>query len=341
MGVDYYSVLKVKKNASDDDLKKSYRKLAMKWHPDKNPTNKKEAEAKFKQISEAYEVLSDPQKKAIYDQYGEEGLKDMPPPGSGGFPFGNGSGSASSGFNPRNAEDIFAEFFGSSPFGFGSSGIGRSMRFPSDGGGMFGGFNANENIFRSYSDGSSASSVPKKPPSVESKLPCSLEELYAGSTRKMKISRTVVDANGRLVPETEILTIDVKPGWKKGTKITFPDKGNESLNQLPADLVFVIDEKPHDVFKRDSNDLIVSQRVSLAEALGGTTVQLVTLDGRNLSIPVSDIVSPGYELVVAQEGMPIAKEPGNRGDLRIKFEVKFPTRLSAEQRAGLKRALGG
>ncbi|XP_059642455.1 uncharacterized protein LOC132284371 [Cornus florida] len=334
MGVDYYNILKVNRNATDDDLKKSYRRLAMKWHPDKNPNNKKEAEAKFKQISEAYDVLSDPQKRSIYDQYGEEGLKDMPPPGS------SGSGGFPNGFNPRDAEDIFAEFFGSSPFGFGSAGAAKSSRFQSDGGGTFGGFGGSENMFRSYSDGSGAS-MPKKPPPVESKLPCSLEELYNGSTRKMKISRTVADANGRLVPETEILTIDVKPGWKKGTKITFPDKGNEQVNQLPADLVFVIDEKPHNLYKRDSNDLIITHRVTLAEALAGTTVNLTTLDGRNLSIPVNDIVSPGYELVIAREGMPIAKEPGNRGDLRIEFEVKFPTRLTQEQRAALRRALGG
>ena len=105
--------------------------------------------------------------------------------------------------------------------------------------------------------------------------------------------------------------------------------------------MFVIDEKPHETYTRDGNDLIINQRVSLAEALGGTAVNITTLDGRNLSIPVHDIISPGYELVVAMEGMPIAKEPGNRGDLRIKFEVKFPTRLTADQRAGLKRALGG
>nr|XP_016490452.1 PREDICTED: dnaJ homolog subfamily B member 1-like [Nicotiana tabacum] len=325
MGVDYYNVLNVGKTATDDDLKKAYRKLAMKWHPDKNPNNKKEAEAQFKQISEAYEILSDPQKRQVYDQYGEEGLKDMPSPGSSG--------------NPRNAEDIFAEFFGSSPFGFGSAGV-KSTRFSSEGSSLFGGFGGGENIFRTASDGTGAT-MPKKPPPVESKLPCSLEELYSGSTRKMKISRTVVDANGLLVTETEILTINVKPGWKKGTKITFPDKGNEQLNQLPADLVFVIDEKPHDVYKRDGNDLIRNYTVTLAEALGGTTVNLTTLDGRELTIPVNEIVKPGYELVVEKEGMPITKEPGNRGDLKIKFEVKFPTRLTTEQRAALKRALGG
>ncbi|XP_034916409.1 uncharacterized protein [Populus alba] len=336
MGVDYYNILKVNRNATDDDLKKAYRRLAMKWHPDKNPTTKKEAEAKFKEISEAYEVLSDPQKRAIYDQCGEEGLKDAPPSGGGGFPFGNGGGGGSNGFNPRKAEDIFAEIFGSSPFGFGSTGPGKSMRFQSDGG-LFGGFSSSDTPFRTFSEGT----APRKPPPVESKLPCSLEELYTGSTRKMKISRTVVDAHGQQGQETEILTIDVKPGWKKGTKITFPDKGNERQNQLPADLVFIIDEKPQTTYKRDGNDLTINHKVTLAEALGGTTVNLTTLDSRNLSIPVHDIVSPGYELVVAMEGMPIAKEPGNWGDLRIKFEVKFPTRLAPEQRAGLKRVLGG
>ncbi|CAL0327242.1 unnamed protein product [Lupinus luteus] len=330
MGVDYYNILHVERNAREDDLKKAYRKLVMKWHPDKNPTNKKEAEANFKHISEAYEVLSDPEKRTIYDQYGEEGLKDRPPPGY----------DEASGFNPRNAEDIFAEFFGSSPFGFGSSGPGRSMRFQSDGGaGTFGGFNASENLFRTYSE--RPNNVLKKPPPAETKLPCSLEELYSGSTRKMKISRTVIDTNGRQVLETEILTLEIKPGWKKGTKITFPDKGNQQPNQLPADLIFVIDEKSHDFFKRDGNDLIMSQRVSLAEAIGGTTINITTLNKRTLSIPVTDIVSPGFELVVAKEGMPITKERGHRGDLRIKFEVKFPTRLTLEQIARLKRALEG
>ncbi|CAI0444714.1 unnamed protein product [Linum tenue] len=86
---------------------------------------------------------------------------------------------------------------------------------------------------------------------------------------------------------------------------------------------------------------MINRRVTLAEALGGTTASIDTLDGRTLSVPVTDIISPGFELVVPREGMPIAKEPGNRGDLRIKFEVKFPTKLTTEQRAGLKRALGG
>lgn len=337
MGVDYYNVLKVPKTATDDDLKKAYRKLAMKWHPDKNPNNKKEAEAKFKQISEAYEVLSDAQKRAIYDQYGEEGLKgQFPPPGAAGANFSNGDGPTAFRFNPRNAEDIFAEFFGGgSPFGMGGLGGGMGSR----GGHMFGGFGNSESVFRSFGE-SVPSSGPRKAAPVENKLPCSLEELYNGSTRKMKISRNIADASGKTLPVEEILTIDVKPGWKKGTKITFPEKGNEHPNVLPADLVFVIDERPHDVYKRDGNDLIVTQKIPLADALTGTTVTLNTLDGRTLTIPCNEVISPGYEKVVPKEGMPIAKEPGKRGNLRIKFEVKFPTRLTTEQKAGVKRLLG-
>ncbi|XP_061341531.1 uncharacterized protein LOC133287868 isoform X5 [Gastrolobium bilobum] len=279
MGVDYYKILQVDKNAKDEDLKKAYRKLAMKWHPDKNQNNKQEAETKFKQISEAYEVLSDPQKRAIYDRYGEEGLKgQMPPPDAGGASFFHtGDGPTTFRFNPRNADDIFSEFFGfSSPFGGMGGGGGGS--------GMMGGS--------------------RKTLSVE-----------------------------------EILTIEIKPGWKKGTKITFPEKGNEQPNVIAADLVFVIDEKPHSVFTRDGNDLVVTQKVSLAEALTGYTVRLTTLDGRVLTIPISNVIHPNYEEVVPKEGMPIAKDPSKRGNLRIKFNIKFPTRLTSEQKAGIKKLL--
>ncbi|XP_072982507.1 uncharacterized protein [Typha latifolia] len=346
MGVDYYNILKVNRNATDEDLKKSYRRLAMRWHPDKNPGDNKEAEAKFKQISEAYEVLSDLQKRAIYDQHGEEGLKGMPPPGSQSrASSANGShGPRNFRFNPRNAEDVFAEFVASSsrPYGFESTGRAKSMRYQSEGSSTFGGFHRTESTSRSHNEATgTGTSQPQKAPAVENKLSCSLEELYTGSTRKMKISRTVLQPNGRLDPETEILTIDVKPGWKKGTKITFPGKGNELPNQLPADLVFVIDEKTHDVYTREGNDLFINQKISLVDALAGTTLNIKTLDGRDLAIKLTDVVSPGHEIVIAMEGMPLAKEPGKKGNLRIKFDVSFPSRLTAEQRAIVRRALGG
>ncbi|KAB2046733.1 hypothetical protein ES319_D01G256200v1 [Gossypium barbadense] len=336
MGVDYYKILQVDRNAKDEDLKKAYRKLAMKWHPDKNPNNKKDAEAKFKQISEAYDVLSDPQKRAVYDQYGEEGLKgQMPPPGAGGFGGGYSGGPTTFRFNTRNPDDIFSDFFGfSSPFGMGDMGGPEvATRFPR---GMF-----SEDIFGSFRGGAGEGSttMPRKGAPIDRPLPCSLEDLYKGTTKKMKISRDVMDGSGRPTTVEEILTIDIKPGWKKGTKITFPEKGNEQRGVIPSDLVFIIDEKPHSVFKRDGNDLIVTQKISLVEALTGYTAQLITLDGRNLTVPINNIISPTYEEVVKGEGMPIPKDPSKKGNLRIKFNIKFPTKLTAEQKTGIKRLI--
>ncbi|XWS68886.1 hypothetical protein CRYUN_Cryun04dG0132200 [Craigia yunnanensis] len=306
MGVDYYNILRVSRNATEEDLKKSYKRLAMRWHPDKNPINKKEAEAKFKQISEAYDVLSHPQKRQIYDLYGEEGLKSAELSSPSGF---GGSGSGAYRFNPRNADDIFAEFFG-----------GSEKRF--------------------YGDGGVGSQGNKKAAPVESKLVCSLEELYKGGKRKMRISRTVPDEFGKPKTVEEILKIDIMPGWKKGTKITFPEKGNHEPGVTPADLIFVVDEKHHSIFKRDGNDLVVNQKISLLDALIGINLSLTTLDGRNLMIPVIDIVKPGHEVVIPNEGMPISKEPSKKGHLKIKFDIIFPSRLTAEQKSDLKRALG-
>lgn len=139
----------------------------------------------------------------------------------------------------------------------------------------------------------------------------------------------------------EILTIEIRPGWKKGTKITFPEKGNQEPGVIPADLIFVVDEKPHAVYKRDGNDLVVNQEITLLEALTGKNLELTTLDGRNLVIPLTDIIKPGFEMVVPGEGMPISREHGRKGNLRIKFDVKYPSRLTAEQKSDLRRVLGG
>uniref|UniRef100_A0A0D3GZM0 J domain-containing protein n=1 Tax=Oryza barthii TaxID=65489 RepID=A0A0D3GZM0_9ORYZ len=307
--MDYYEILHVDRSATDDDIRRAYRRLAMRWHPDKNHTGKKDAEAKFKDITEAYNVLSDAGKRALYDQYGEEGVR------AGGAPPQPGGG---------GADDIFAEFFGSTPFTYCNTGAGTTARakqqaaWDAGGGGAYFGRGG----FARDHGGGGAAAAPQPPP-VESKLACTLEELYVGVTKNMKISRNVVDASGRMKTESEILSIEVKPGWKKGTKITFPGKGNQQWSQLPADLVFVVDEKPHDVYCRDGNDLVAEARVTLADALGGTVLVLATLDGRELLV----------------EGMPIAREPGSHGSLRIRFDVAFPERLTRRQRAQIKRIL--
>ncbi|CAN6989406.1 hypothetical protein IGI04_002772 [Brassica rapa subsp. trilocularis] len=325
MGVDYYNILKVNHNATEDDLKKAYKRLAMIWHPDKNPsTRRDEAEAKFKRISEAYDVLSDPPKRQIYDLYGEEGLK------SGKIPDSEASSSrtphfyhhqhppdaASFRFSPRDADDIYAEIFG-----------------PEGGGG-------GHRTFRDGSFRNSHYSELRKAPAVENPLPCTLEDLYKGVKKKMRLSRNVYDASGKMRVVDEILPIEIKPGWKKGTKLTFPKKGNQEPGIIPADIIFVVEEKPHPVYKRDGNDLLVSKEITLLEALTGKTLDLITLDGRNLMVPLTDIINPDHEVVVPNEGMPISKEAGKKGNLRLKLNVRYPSKLTAEQKSELKRVLG-
>ncbi|GLU06357.1 hypothetical protein SLE2022_233980 [Rubroshorea leprosula] len=249
---DFYKILQVPRNAKDEELKKAY-ELAMKRNPEAN---------KFNQISKAYQVLSDPQKRAVYDQYGEEGLI------AGSSSVGNGSSSSTQVFG----DDIF------------SGVMGRGEQ--------------------------------KKEPPIERRLPCSIEELFNGTSKKVKITREVIDMRGKVLQVEEVLNIDVKPGWKVGTKITFSEKGNQKPNVIASDLIFIIDEKPHAVFTRDGNELIVKEKISLTKAL------------------------TGYEKVVPREGMPFQKDPTKRGNLVIKFDIKFPTSLTAEQKDMIIKHLG-
>lgn len=291
MGVDYYNILKVSRGASEDDLKRSYKRLAMKWHPDKNPATNQEAEAKFKLISEAYDVLSDPRKRRIYDLHGPQGLEASD--------FGTPSYHRPHDIKPCTTRN-------------------------------------NNNNHRAEGAG------PKPIPTpLETQLLCTLEELYKGARKKMKISRILPDHFGRPMTVQEILKIDIKPGWRKGTKITFPEKGNQEPGLTPADLVFVVEEKPHTVFRRDGNDLVVNHKISLLEALTGLSLNLTALDGRNLTLPVTDTIKPGSEVVIRNEGMPISKDPSKKGNLIVKFDIMFPSRLTAEQKSDLKRVLGG
>ncbi|KAH7297798.1 hypothetical protein KP509_25G013300 [Ceratopteris richardii] len=181
----------------------------------------------------------------------------------------------------------------------------------------------------------------RRAPPIENKLPCTLEEFYNGAIRKMKISRNVVGPGGKIITVDEVLTINIKPGWKKGTRVTFPEKGNEQVGLIAADLIFIIDEKPHEVFKRDGNDLVTTQKVTLTEALTGCILSIPMLNSKALTIPCTEIIFPEYEKIIPNEGMPIAKEPGKSGNLRIKFEVMFPIELSTEQRATIKKVLNG
>lgn len=340
MGKNYYKILDCAKESSEDDLKKAYRKMALKYHPDKNKSPG--AEEKFKEIAEAYEVLSDPKKREIYDMYGEEGLK-------GGSGSSGAGGSAHQYTFHGDPHETFRMFFGSenpfeSFFSFGGpqggmGGMGRSsfFQFHSGGSGMedmdiddpFGGqsgMSGVRGVRRKHQD-----------PTIVREIQVSLEDILTGTLKKLKITRKVLNPDRRSTrSEDKILTIDVKPGWKAGTKITFPREGDQTPNNVPADIVFIIKDKPHPVFVRNGSDLRYKARISLRDALCGGTVNVPTLGGRKIPLSFSDVIKPDTVKRIQGEGLPLPKQPIKRGDLIVEFNVVFPERIPAATKEILK-----
>ena len=270
MGKDYYKILGCSKGASDDELKKAYRKMALKYHPDKN--KEKGAEDKFKEVAEAYDVLSDPKKKQVYDQFGEEGLK-------GGMPGGSSSGGNYSYSFQNDPHEMFKMFFGDeNPFGsffssgFGPGGSTQQFQYGGDpmetdhdpfgmGGNPFGMAGSRQSGF-----GGMRPQQKTQDPPIQYDLQVSLEDINKGVTKKMKITRKVLNPDGRSTrPEDKVLTIEVKPGWKEGTKITFPKEGDQKPHSIPADIVFIIKDKPHKIFKREGPDMRFKAKLGLRE----------------------------------------------------------------------------
>ena len=287
MGKDFYKVLGVARGATETELKKAYRKLALKYHPDKNKSSG--AEEKFKEIAEAYEILHDPKKREIYDKYGEEGLKGTPMGPDGGGHGGGMPGNFSYQFqgDPFQTfrmffgdEDPFANMsnmFGGCVPGMGGqcgAGPGGSQQFSFVGGepmhtnqggsgfpfGGMGGFNGG-----CCGGQTGGGRQPEKDPPVTHDLQVSLEDIYSGTTKKMKITRNVIAPDGREYKEDKMLTVAVKPGWKEGTKITFPGEGDRHQSRQPADIIFVIKDKPHPTFSRSGSHIKYKANVGLRE----------------------------------------------------------------------------
>ncbi|KAM5172558.1 dnaJ homolog subfamily B member 1 [Mantella aurantiaca] len=340
MGKDYYKILGLSKGSSEEDIKKAYRKQALKYHPDKNKDPG--AEERFKEIAEAYDVLSDPKKREIFDKYGEEGLKGSPGGGGGGGGCGqNGPFSYTFHGDPHA---MFAEFFGGrNPFDnfFARNEEDMDTEDPFSGFGMggMGGF-GHLGGFPRAAPGRGQPINKKQDPAVIRELPVSLEEIYSGCTKKMKISHKRLGLDRRSIHnEDKILTIQVKKGWKEGTKITFPKEGDETPSNIPADIVFVLKDKPHSVYKRDSSNVVYTAKISLREALCGCSVNVPTLDGRTIPLVIRDVINPGTKRRVHGEGLPMPKAPDQRGDIIVEFDIRFPDRLSAAARETLERVL--
>ncbi|CAK4084333.1 unnamed protein product [Aphanomyces euteiches] len=353
MGKDYYQVLGVKRDATDDELKKAYRKMALKWHPDKNVNNKEQAQLKFQDVNEAYEVLSDKQKRTIYDQFGEEGLK-------GGMP-GNGGAEAGAGFFPGGAQSfrsgsfpgggfsfhssdpskIFEQFFGTSNL-HEAEGMDPMFMFGNMGGmGGMGGSRRGSSFFGGDPFGDHMPRSSKRPEPLKRDLECTLEQLYTGCTKKLKITRKVYDERSQSMREEEkILEVNVRPGWKAGTKLTYEGEGDLLPGRVAQDIVFIIQEKLHAKFRRENDTLIYTAKITLKDALVGQgTLTIKTLDDRELHLKLDSVVTPTTRKVFVGEGMPNPKDPSRRGDLHVHFDIQFPSSLNTNQVELLRQAL--
>ncbi|XP_057466087.1 uncharacterized protein LOC130755652 [Actinidia eriantha] len=328
----FYNILGIPKTASLTDISKAYKSLVMKWHPDRNPSNKEEAEARIRGINEAYRVLSTKKREE------ENAIPDEPTTPVASIPT-----------NTKSADESFfsrlsrsASRRSKTPLRSLSRNASRRSKTPTP---------LSTDFLRTAAEGTpttptravtrgrsatpiiySQSTVKRKPQPVEKRLECTLEELCHGGVKKIKLTRDAISDSGMIIQEEEILKIKIKPGWKKGTKITFEGKGDERPGMYPADIIFVIDEKRHPIFKREGDDLELGVEVPLVQALTGCTITVPVLGGEKMTLSFDDILYPGYEKLIPGQGMPKQNEQGRRGDLRLKFLVNFPSELSDEQR---------
>ncbi len=273
------------------------------------------------------------------------------------------------GFRPSDPNDIFAQLFGGlGGGGFGGMGgmgmdddmdnihSGGGRRAGGAAGGMPGGFASmfggggmpgGMGGMPGMGGGGGGPSAPKD---SEKQLPCSLEDLYSGVTKKLKVGKRLASGG----TEEKILQIDVKKGWKKGTKIRFSGAGNEVAPGQSSDLVFIIAEKPHPRFTREGDDLHIKLPLPLVDALdppkpgaaSGSKRAVQTLDGRSIDVPLphpglgKTTIAAGRTTRLANEGMPISKTDGKRkGDLVVTWDLQFPDKLTDTQRKNVRAAL--
>lgn len=312
---DYFEVLQLKRTASQDEVKKQFRKLALKYHPDRvTGVSKVEGEAFFNSICEAYDVLSVPARRAIFEQFGESGLKEGTPDGQGGMKGGTYRYAG-------NSAEVFALFFGmQSPF--------------SD---LFGTMGEPSPEFYGELTGMTLPKKLAKPAPLQLLLPVTLAELYNGVTKKCTYTRRVMTEDSTTVEKEETLHVRVTPGMADGTVASFEGMGDEGVDALPADVEVTITTLQDVAWECVGSDLIYTAEISLAQALVGHIVEVPTFDHRLLSVPVNQIVDPGYTKTVTGEGMPTLE--GGKGDLIIKFHTKFPATLTPEVKAQLKKLL--
>jgi len=341
---DYYEVLGVQKDASKDDIKKAYRKLAIQYHPDKNPGDKA-AEEKFKEASQAYEVLSDEQKRQAYDQFGFAGLEGM----GGGSPH-----DFSQTF--RGFEDIFGDFSGIFDTIFGSGGGRRSS------GGQRQGANLRYDIEIPFKDAVFGTKVEIQYSRNDGCQACKGTGAASGTGKKVCptckgtgqirqsagffsmaspcpscggqgeiIEKPCYECSGSgTVKKHQKILVTVPPGAEHGKRLLIPRQGDAGPSGAsPGDLYVFIRVKAHEFFERQGDDLYCAIPISITQAALGAEIQVSTLEGKTIKVKIPSGIQNGKLLRIRDEGVPVSNRKGN---LYIKLMVQIPSKLSKRGR---------
>jgi curved DNA-binding protein len=296
---DYYKILGVPRGSSADEIKKVYRKLAMKYHPDRNPGDK-QAEDRFKEINEAYQVLSDPQKRQRYDQLGESYSQWQEKGAPGNFDWSRWSGGSG---RPGGVQEVnLDELFGDGAFSdffrsiFGGANVGQALR------------------------GRTSRPVA----SIQQPVAISLKEACNGTTRTLQTGSRRVD-------------VTIPPGVRTGTKIRVPAAGPARQDGSPSDLYLVMEVADDPLFERDGDNLHSHVTIDVFKAILGGEVEVKTLSG-NVVLTIPSGTQPEQVFRVAGRGMPLLKQPKVIGDLYVHLKVQVPRQLTAKQRSLLEEA---
>lgn len=342
-----YKILGVESDAPENDIKRAYKKLAVQFHPDKNPDPS--ASEKFKEISRAYEVLSDESTRKVYDKYGEKGLEE-----------GGGGGGSS-------AQDIFSSFFGGGGGGGGFGGMfgGGQERGPRKGkdvghampvtledlyNGKTRKLALNKQVLCGGCKGSGSKVKGKSITCQDCRgqgIKIVIRQLGPGMVQQMQTTcpnckgeGTAIDPKdrcgtchgNRVSQEKKILEVHIEKGMKHGEKITFANEGDQHPDIAPGDVVIVLQEKKHDIFTRKGMDLVIPKTVSLGQALCGFSFPITHLDGRTLLAKTQPgtILKQNQLMAIPGEGMPKHRNPYDKGSLIIQFSIEMPESLSPE-----------
>lgn len=294
----YYEILEIKKDASKTDIKKAYHKLSKKYHPDKNKDEN--AKVKFQQVNEAYQTLSDENKKKIYDQFGKEGLESMGNSGNQNmnFPFHVFN-------NMGNMGNMNGDFE--------IPGFGR-VRFQNQG-----------------------PRTPKSPP-LQIQIGITLEEAFSGIKKEVSCKRKIYNKDNDKLEEKIIkFNIEIPQGAPQKTQQVLRGKGHSYKNHIPGDLILLIYHLPHSTFKYENNNLILKKDITIAEAMLGFNFNFTNLDGSE--VLVSEKGNIRHEEIKILENLGFKKK-NVRGPLIIEYNIKYPKTLEAKEAKYIKRIFG-